>query len=50
MARMSSTASGVRARVATVLMDLLTAAEETVDLRTRGLQFDVALLSRVPLR
>jgi dienelactone hydrolase len=35
-----------RAGLATVLMDLLTAAEEVVDLRTRHLRFDVTLLGR----
>jgi dienelactone hydrolase len=36
----------VQAGLATLLMDLLTAQEETVDLRTRHLRFDVALLGR----
>jgi putative phosphoribosyl transferase len=36
----------VQAGLATLLMDLLTAGEETVDLRTRHLRFDVALLGR----
>src|SRR4030081_3891916 len=34
----------VQAGLATLLMDLLTAEEETIDLRTRHLRFDVALL------
>jgi dienelactone hydrolase len=36
----------VHAGLATLLMDLLTAEEETIDLRTRHLRFDVALLGR----
>jgi dienelactone hydrolase len=36
----------VQAGLATLLMDLLTAEEETVDLRTRHLRFDVGLLGR----
>src|SRR4051795_9378009 len=36
----------VDAGLATLLMDLLTAGEEAVDLRTRHLRFDVALLGR----
>jgi dienelactone hydrolase len=36
----------VRAGLATLLMDLLTAEEEAVDLRTRHLRFDVGLLGR----
>jgi dienelactone hydrolase len=36
----------VRAGVATLLMDLLTAQEERVDLRTRHLRFDIGLLAR----
>jgi dienelactone hydrolase len=36
----------VRAGLATLLMDLLTAQEEAVDLRTRHLRFDVGLLGR----
>jgi putative phosphoribosyl transferase len=36
----------VDAGLATLLMDLLTAEEEVVDLRTRELRFDVALLGR----
>jgi pimeloyl-ACP methyl ester carboxylesterase len=36
----------VDARLATLLMDLLTGEEEAVDLRTRRLRFDVALLGR----
>ena len=36
----------VQAGLATLLMDLLTAEEETIDLRTRHLRFDVALLGR----
>jgi putative phosphoribosyl transferase len=36
----------VRAGLATLLMDLLTAEEEVIDLRTRHLRFDVALLGR----
>lgn len=34
------------ARLATVLLDLLTPAEEEVDLRTRHLRFDIPLLAR----
>jgi putative phosphoribosyl transferase len=34
-----------RAGLATLLIDLLTAAEETVDLRTRHLRFDIGLLA-----
>jgi dienelactone hydrolase len=36
----------VRAGLATLLMDLLTAGEERVDLRTGQLRFDIALLGR----
>jgi dienelactone hydrolase len=36
----------VQAGLATLLMDLLTAEEEAVDLRTRHLRFDVGLLGR----
>jgi putative phosphoribosyl transferase len=36
----------VRAGLATLLMDLLTAQEESVDLRTRHLRFDIGLLAR----
>jgi dienelactone hydrolase len=36
----------VRASLATLLMDLLIAEEEAVDLRTRHLRFDVGLLGR----
>jgi dienelactone hydrolase len=36
----------VRAGLATLLMDLLTAAEEEIDLRTLHLRFDVELLGR----
>jgi putative phosphoribosyl transferase len=36
----------VEAGLATLLMDLLTAAEEAVDLRTRRLRFDIPLLGR----
>ena len=36
----------VQAGLATLLMDLLTTDEEAVDLRTRQLRFDVALLGR----
>jgi dienelactone hydrolase len=36
----------VAAGLATLLMDLLTADEEAVDLRTRQLRFDIALLGR----
>jgi dienelactone hydrolase len=36
----------VRAGLATLLMDLLTPEEEAVDLRTRHLRFDIALLAR----
>ena len=36
----------VRAGLATLLMDLLTAEEERVDLRTRHLRFDIGLLAR----
>jgi dienelactone hydrolase len=36
----------VRAGLATLLMDLLTAAEERVDLRTAHLRFDIDLLGR----
>jgi dienelactone hydrolase len=36
----------VQAGLATLLMDLLTPQEEAVDLRTRHLRFDVALLGR----
>jgi dienelactone hydrolase len=36
----------VRAGLATLLMDLLTAEEEAVDLRTRHLRFDIPLLAR----
>jgi dienelactone hydrolase len=35
-----------QAGLATLLLDLLTAGEEAVDLRTRHLRFDVALLGR----
>jgi putative phosphoribosyl transferase len=35
-----------RAGLATVLLDLLTAGEEALDVRTRHLRFDVALLGR----
>jgi dienelactone hydrolase len=35
-----------RAGLATLLMDLLTAEEERVDLRTRHLRFDIGLLAR----
>ncbi|MEW6472883.1 MAG: dienelactone hydrolase family protein [Actinomycetota bacterium] len=35
-----------RAGLATLLMDLLTEAEEEVDLRTRHLRFDIGLLAR----
>jgi dienelactone hydrolase len=35
-----------RAGLATLLMDLLTAEEESVDLRTRHLRFDIGLLAR----
>src|SRR3954462_4089432 len=35
----------VRAGLATLLMDLLTADEEAVDLRTAHLRFDIALLA-----
>lgn len=36
----------VEAGLATLLMDLLTAAEEQIDLRTRRLRFDIPLLGR----
>src|ERR687887_1721093 len=36
----------VDARLATLLMDLLTEDEEQVDLRTRELRFDIPLLAR----
>ncbi|MCW3065268.1 MAG: dienelactone hydrolase [Solirubrobacterales bacterium] len=36
----------VRAGLATMLMDLLTPREESVDLRTRHLRFDIGLLAR----
>jgi dienelactone hydrolase len=36
----------VQAGLATLMMDLLTAEEETIDLRTRQLRFDIALLGR----
>jgi putative phosphoribosyl transferase len=36
----------VEAGLATLLMDLLTAAEEAIDLRTRSLRFDIPLLGR----
>jgi dienelactone hydrolase len=36
----------VDARLATLLMDLLTEDEEHVDLRTRGLRFEIPLLAR----
>ncbi len=35
-----------RARQATLLLDLLTAEEEQIDLRTRHLRFDIGLLAR----
>jgi putative phosphoribosyl transferase len=35
-----------RARLATLLLDLLTAEEEQIDLRTRHLRFDIGLLAR----